>query len=378
MQCGRAKAFYRVHSEAMTTVAYFVSPHGFGHAARACAVIEALAHRQPSLRFHIFSTVPEWFFAESLPFGFEYHPCHTDVGLVQLSPLEEDIAATLRALDEAPWRDSKEVEKMARQLGLLGCGIVLADISPLGLCVARCARLPSVVVENFTWDWIYNHIEGSPELGVYGDELASLFAQADLRIQTRPACQPLATAIQVGPVARSPRRSRAETRRRLEVPEDSPMVLASMGGLGWDYPALEHMVGGDGPWIVVPGGAEVERRRERLLLLPFHSSFFHPDLVHAADVVVGKLGYSTVAEVCQAGAALAYVERPRFPESPVLARFVDENVTSVVLGKAAFESGAWRSAVHEVLGAGRKAPCGADGAAETAAAVFERFPEIFR
>ncbi len=123
----------------MKTAAYFVSPHGFGHAARACAVIEALVHRRPFLRFHIFTTVPEWFFAESIPGCFEYHPCHADIGLVQLSPLEEDIEATARELAAAPWRDSKEIEKLARHLVQLDCALVFADISPLGLSVARRA-----------------------------------------------------------------------------------------------------------------------------------------------------------------------------------------------------------------------------------------------
>ncbi len=361
----------------MKTAAYFVSPHGFGHAARACAVIEALVHRRPFLRFHIFTTVPEWFFAESIPGCFEYHPCRADIGLVQLSPLEEDIEATARELAAAPWRDSKEIEKLARHLGQLDCAMVFADISPLGLRVARSAGLPSVLIENFTWDWIYNHIEDSAELGPFGNELSTVFATADLRIQTSPVCQPLVGAVRVAPVARAPRKSRAEIRGRLKIPDGDPMVLASMGGLCWDYPPLDDLVGGDSPWIVVPGGAEIERRRGRLLLLPFHSSYFHPDLVGAADVVVGKLGYSTVAEVCRAGAALAYVERPRFPESPVLARFVNQNLTSIVLEKGVFEAGQWQPSVLQLLGAQRRPPCGADGASEAAAAILRHFPEAF-
>ena len=77
----------------METIACFVSPHGFGHAARACAVIEALSRSRPAFRFHIFTTVPRWFFAESLSGCFEYHLCCTDIGLVQVSPLEEDLEA---------------------------------------------------------------------------------------------------------------------------------------------------------------------------------------------------------------------------------------------------------------------------------------------
>jgi len=359
----------------MTTVACFVSPHGFGHAARACSVIEALSRSRPALRFHIFTTVPRWFFAESLPGCFEYHHCCTDIGLVQVSPLEEDLEATVAALDRAPWRDSNLIEALARDVGRLGCVLVLADISPLGLRVARRAGLPAVLVENFTWDWIYHNIDAQDALAAHGDQLAADFTAADLRIQTTPVCRPVAGAVRVGPVARAPRQTRAETRRRLRIPEAEPLVLASMGGVGWDYGSLDELTGADGPWVVVPGGAEGERRHGRLLELPFHSTYFHPDLVHAADVVVGKLGYSTVAEVFQAGVALAYVERPRFPESPVLARFVDRELTSVMLEARAFVTGEWMPAVSKLLAARPRVRLAADGAAEAAAAIVQCFPD---
>jgi len=360
----------------MKTMACFVSPHGFGHAARACAVLDALIRMRPTLRFHIFTTVPRWFFAESLSDCFEYHHCCTDVGLVQVSPLEEDLEATVDALDRAGWRDSNVIDVLARCVGQLGCTLVLADISPLGLRVARRAGLASVLVENFTWDWIYHNIDAPAALAAHGDELVADFAAADLRIQTTPVCRTVTGAIRVGPVARTPRRSRAETRRRLRIPDADPMVLASMGGVSWDYGPLDRVAGADGPWVVVPGGAEGEMRRGRLLTLPFHSKYFHPDLVHAADVVVGKLGYSTVAEVCHAGTALAYVERPRFPESPVLARFVDRNLTAVMLEPAAFATGEWLPGVHEALTAPRKASAFGDGATEAAAAILQHFSDV--
>jgi hypothetical protein len=360
----------------MTAVACFITPHGFGHAARVCAVMSALIRRMPGLRFHLFTTVPRWFFAESLPGCFDYHSCVCDVGLVQISPLEEDLAATLEALDRAPWRDSQTIETLAARVRHLGCALVLADISPLGLRIARRAGRPSVLVENFTWDWIYQNIEAPTALAIHGDVLAADFAAADLRIQAGPVCRPVAGAVRVGPVARTPRRSRTEIRKLLEISEDDPLVLASMGGVAWDYGSLEGLADGDGPWVVVPGGADRERRRGRLVALPFHGSYFHPDLVHAADVVVGKLGYSTVAETCRAGAAMAYVERPRFPESPVLARFVDQYLTSRDLGQQAFAAGEWLPVVRDLLTAPRKAPPAADGADQAAAAILQRFSDV--
>ena len=45
--------------------AFFVTSHGFGHASRASAVMDALSLRDPQARFEIFSGTPEWLFLDS-------------------------------------------------------------------------------------------------------------------------------------------------------------------------------------------------------------------------------------------------------------------------------------------------------------------------
>ena len=50
----------------LPTIAFFVTPHGFGHASRTCAVMAALRERNSTLGFEIYTTVPEWFFKASI------------------------------------------------------------------------------------------------------------------------------------------------------------------------------------------------------------------------------------------------------------------------------------------------------------------------
>ena len=46
--------------------------------------------------------------------------------------------------------------------------LVVSDAPPLGCAAAAAAGIPSVVITNFTWDWIYEgyaaHLAGAPEL----------------------------------------------------------------------------------------------------------------------------------------------------------------------------------------------------------------------
>jgi hypothetical protein len=326
------------------SLAAFVTPHGFGHAARACAVLEALGERRP-LRVELFTTVPEWFFGDSLTVPFGYHAVRTDVGLVQRDALDEDLGATVRALDAfLPWSPEWIAGLAAQALGL-GCAAVLSDIAPLGIAVAKAAGLPSALVENFTWDWIYDSYGArEPGLQPHARELAVWFDAADLHIQTTPVCRPRATSLRVAPVGRLPRRSRVEVRRQLGVAPGQRAVLVTMGGIPWDYGAL---VAGGGPRLpvdvvlVVPGGAPEPRHLPWARLLPFHSALYHPDLVAACDAVVGKLGYSTLAECWGSGVPFGYVPRDGFAESPVLAAAVDEAGAGVAVSAASLRSADW-------------------------------------
>ncbi|MFQ5686179.1 MAG: hypothetical protein ACE5GV_05910 [Candidatus Scalindua sp.] len=55
------------------SIGYFISPHGFGYAALASAVMVSMHDINPSIRFEIFTTIPEWFFLQSLSGPFTYH-----------------------------------------------------------------------------------------------------------------------------------------------------------------------------------------------------------------------------------------------------------------------------------------------------------------
>ena len=92
----------------MVRVAYFISPHGFGHAARAASVMAAMQHLAPTVQCEIFTQVPRWFFEDSLSQPFGYHAVHCDIGLVQQTSLLADIPATLQRLQGSfhltlPW-----------------------------------------------------------------------------------------------------------------------------------------------------------------------------------------------------------------------------------------------------------------------------------
>ncbi len=71
-------------------IAYFVTSHGYGHAARSTAIMAALQKINPALQFHIFTQTPRYFLEDSLTGPFTYHTLMTDIGVAQQSSLTED------------------------------------------------------------------------------------------------------------------------------------------------------------------------------------------------------------------------------------------------------------------------------------------------
>jgi len=347
-----------------------ITPHGFGHAARAAAVIEALA-RRISLRCTLLTTVPKWFFADSGAACLRWHEMQTDVGLVQASSLKEDMAATRFALESLYPLSPALIDRACALFA--GCDCILCDIAPLGIVVAKRLGIPSILLENFTWDWIYQaYRDDNPFLESHIVYLEEIYRQVDHHLQATPVCRPVPGAVPLSPVFREGRKSRDAVRASLGLPSGKPVILLTMGGIGANNFSLHALQGKDKYVFLLAGSGEKEEVRGNVYQIPARGSLYHPDLIRAADLVVGKLGYSTMAEIFGAGTPFAFVGRPRFPESAVLASYVIENNMGREIESEAFVSGQWLDRLDGLLGLPRGDGPGENGADQAAAYIQDR------
>jgi len=348
-------------------IAYFISPHGFGHAARAAAVMEALLALDANIQFELFTLVHPRFFEQSAAGHFHYHRTISDIGLVQKDALTENAPETARRLDAFLSFGAEKINPLAEAVKRLDCRMILCDISPLGIAVAQAAGIPSLLIENFTWDWIYQgYLSQAPELGKHIAGLKEIFAAVDYHLQTQPLCAPADVDLTVAPISRKIRTPAAEIRRALGLSAEAKVVMVTMGGMSWDYPFLKHLQAVKAYHFIIPGAAKQIERRGNVTLLPNHSTFFHPDLINASNALVGKVGYSTLAEVYQAGIPYGYVTRRHFQEASILADYIDANMTGLPIDPARFSAGNWIDSLPELLSFPRRKnslPNGADAAA---------------
>lgn len=343
----------------------YVSGHGFGHLTRLCEVLRAVQERAPGLPLGVVGEVPEAMVRRALGAQVALRPVACDVGLAQRDALaidEPGTAARCRAFD-ATWEARVGVEADF----LRGCGAraVVGDIPPLAFAAAVRAAVPSFALGNFGWDWIYRSLAPrEPSLSASADRAAAAYAGAGLLLEL-PFADGLSSfprRVAVGLVARRPRVSRDEARRRLGL-DGRPAALLSFGGVGLS--GLDRLpLPESGPVRWLKPGAVSGPRLEALGL-------DYPDVIGAVDAVVTKPGYGIVSDAIGARTRLIYTERGDFPEYPVMVRDMPRYLACVHVTNAALQAGDLAGAVERVLALPMPGPPDFGGAARAAERILE-------
>jgi UDP-N-acetylglucosamine:LPS N-acetylglucosamine transferase len=124
-------------------------------------------------------------------------------------------------------------------------------------------------------------------------------------------------------------------------------------------------------FFIIPGPFQRIQKTANTITLPHHSNFFHPDLILASDAVVGKAGYSTIAEVYYAGIPYGYIKRPSFRESPILERFIRENMTGLPIQEREFYDGRSENTIPKLMNLASQKPNHANGADQIAEFILD-------
>ena len=338
-------------------VVFYISSHGFGHAARDIQVVNALARLDRSIRVTLRTSVPGWFLDASLEVAADRVAGDTDTGVVQPDSVTVDEDATIRRAaafyDTFPARVASERDLLRAS----GAALVVGDIPPLAFAAAAAAEIPSIAVSNFTWDWIYG---AYPRFDDEAPGVRGLIARANAQA-TRALRLPFAGGFASMPVvedvplvARHAGVARDEVRRRLGLPDGRPLVLATFGGHGVGVPlaqaattdafslvATDYEVGTAGP--PPPNVCVVPAAQLRATGLTY------TDLLAACDVAVTKLGYGIVSECIANDVALLYAPRGRFPEQDVFMRELPGVLRCRQIERDHLLAGRWAEAVEALL-----------------------------
>ena len=272
----------------------------------------------------------------------------TDVGLVQKTPFREDLPATVQKLKKFLPFNQSQIATVAEKIRHLRCQLIVCDIAPMGIRVAKEAGVPSVLIENFTWDWIYQGYQ-EEKFNEFNAYLQSIFAEATWHIQTQPICKPVRADFTAEPASRKIKSSSRQIRQQMGLSDSSKVVMITAGGVPKSYGFIDKLKNQTDTHFIIPGSSDSENIQDNLILLPENSSYFHPDLINAADAVVGKVGYSTIAEIYQAGIPFGYSSRTHYRESRPLVDFVESYMSGFAIGETEFQNGDWIQRLEDLL-----------------------------
>eukprot|EP01039_Chlorochromonas_danica_P002222 gene2222-2426_t len=324
-------------SKELIPVAYYITGHGLGHATRSLELIRGLLLTK---RFKVLSisNVPTAFFLQELQnWGiplqsdlgeslYSHFERNLDTGAVQKDVIRMDTLSTLERYFtvihthredllhlESEWLQSHHVK------------LVLLDATPLGSIAGRLAGAKVVFVTNFTWDFIFRSmrdhlIETHHDVEKY--EKMIQVCEEDVcacnHIIRYPGATPLPASFKEDAVIRGPLISRPvrdfDLRSRLCGKEEK-LLLLGFGGHAVDWHLNDSFLPAGWKCVVLRADTQ-SMPSDRFVVAP--PDAYIPDYIHAADVVLGKIGYGFVSECLVGGTPLIYVPRIGWPEEEYL------------------------------------------------------------
>jgi hypothetical protein len=331
-------------------IGVFISGHGFGHGTRTCAILKEITSFIPC-DFDIFSNLPTWFFQQNLSsLNFTLHHIKTDIGLVQETPFLHDLYETVNQLKEFVRFDSKDFIFCEQLVRRKKHDLLISDISPLGLEVGFKTGVANVLIENFTWDWIYQiYTETALDFLPIIEVLEKSYSYANLRIKVTPFCDSKTRSIKTPPVSREVIKTPKEIREKLKIEQGMKVILLTTGGITKKFDLIDKMKRQKDVVFITAGDIQKTTLDKNIISIPIKSDFHYPDLVNAVNLVAGKAGYGTIAECWSTNTPLLGCYRNNFRESEVLLDYASKELDHDKLTVDDFEKMDWMDAASSTM-----------------------------
>lgn len=331
-------------------IAYFVSSHGFGHAARTRSILQKL---QVLADVTVFSAAPLWFWGD---LEVQHVFYKADIGCVQQGTLTIDEAATHHSYIEFVKELPKRVEYFRRLHLKNPFDLIATDIAPEPLDFAYHLGVKSVLVANFTW------------LEIYAAMPSMHTVLPNLRRQYLLAESTYIPGFQTG---------MTWTRNSIVVDAVAEIGSCIREDLNPDAKFGRLVYIDAGRWGTEIGWQNAKNFVDTLFIrigpkldgLPMNVLQFeygavrHADLVKSVDIVVSKPGYGIVTECMANGTLWGCIPRDGFAEDVVLMQAAEDRNLVLMVGPEQLESLAFPTSPRQY----KPSPLTCDGAQQIAA-----------
>lgn len=331
-------------------IAYYVSGHGYGHAARTCDILSAFCDLHSDIPVQVVSTVPADFFRSRLPSALiTYREKAFDVGMVQLDSVRVDVDATYHSVSNLYDLENQLVDHEATLLRADQARLVVSDVAAMPLQAAASAHVPCLAIGNFAWDWIYAPFaDVDPRWTRIIHRLQHGYRYANLLLRL-PFAEPMSIFQHQLDVPLLAQPSTADRDRVAQLSGADPSktwVLLSFATLDLSNTALDRLTDS-----------------EQFELFCVHPLSWEHSTIHAmdpedisfgtllatVDVVLTKPGFGILSECIANETPMIYVDRENFAEYPILQTAVETYLRHVHIPAADLYAGNVHRYVESVL-----------------------------
>jgi hypothetical protein len=325
-----------------------ITNHGFGHATRAASIAADIQKLCPEIVLILATTAPRAIIEAYLPGAFIHRPRALDVGVIQVDSVIMDLPATLEKLQQIQAQQQAIIDSEVSFINQNKVGLVLADIPPLAAPIAKAAGIPSWMMSNFGWDFIYRPWGG--EFEAMADWISECFQQCDrlFRMPFHEDMSAFSSITDVGLTGVTPRFSEPEMRQRfgLENTPKDQTVLVTFGGLGLSQVPFENFdrfpdwkfIGFDLKCPDFPN------------LIKVTDPIYRPvDFMPLCGRILSKPGYSTFSEACRLDVPIITIPRENFSEAALLLKGLQDYAHHRIVTSEEFFHGDWSFLAEPML-----------------------------
>jgi L-arabinokinase len=304
--------------------------------------------RNESLRVIIRTNAPRWLF-QALPSSFvDIHSLRTDPGVAEeQNVLRIDEEETVRrVLDFMNCYDDlvdSEVQFVLSE----NVKLIVADVPFLAGDVSETSAIPCVAVSNFLWDWIYgSYANATAAYRQAIERIHNAYCKFDLflRLPFHHEAPSIANIMDTPLVCGRSLRTKEDIASTLQVDFEVWRRIAFVtyrGRLSEGSVARVANENSDTLFLFssLCVGDATENSNVRLVASGGHLGF--QDLVAASDLVIGKLGYGTLAACVASKARLLYPRRVGFREDELLIAGAGRYCCAAEVPQLDFDTGDW-------------------------------------
>jgi hypothetical protein len=324
-------------------LAYYISGHGYGHYARSIPVLRRLVD---DFKVHIKSEIQESLFTKFLKKNFCYWHQSVDTGCRHSTSLEVDYEETFKCFKDFQNLSRLQAEKLWLQENQIA--LVLSDVASMPLKAAHDLGIPSILIGNFTWSDIYNHLPAAEEHKHLLQVLEEEYRCADLHILPQCHLPPLQVekSKEVGFLAQQGQNIRKDLEQHLDICfTDKTLVFIYLGEYGTHSVLWENL--SQHKDCLYLSRDPIEQSVPGLHILD--NRFDFPDLIASVDVVCTKGGYSTLGSAFASHKPVITCERHDFYEFEAIREYLLKTQTGVIIADEDFYQGNWQAAIKTAL-----------------------------